>query len=167
MLPHYEEAKGRLLQFIDRYGLELRDELGGGWDGVVFATSAPTAVKAFRHEELYRNELAVYHRLRERKVRLVREFQVPRLLRGDDEFWVIEMSWVTPPFVLDFACAYLDREPPYANDPEVMGPWLAEKREQFGDDWSEVRAVIAEFRRMGIHLSDIKPGNIQFKQPKT
>ena len=162
MMPHYQEAVEHADQFAERNGLTYARELGAGYDGIVFATDVPSAVKAFRHEALYQNELAVYRRLEEHAVRAVKGFKVPRLLRSDDELWTLEIEWVTPPFVLDFAGARLDEPPPYANDPEVMGPWLAEKREQFGDRWPTVSGVLASFRRLGIYLSDVKPGNIEF-----
>lgn len=70
------------------------------------------------------------------------------------------MTIVRPPFVLDFAGAYLDRAPDYPD--EVMEEWLAEKVEQFGERWPEVRRVVAAFRQWGIYLADVKPGNIEF-----
>ena len=161
-MPHYAEAAEHADRFAARYGLTFDHELGKGYDGIVFATDVPSAVKAFRHEALYHNELAVYRRLEEEGVRFVKGFKVPRLFRADDELWALEMEWVHPPFVLDFAGAYLDREPPWAGDAEVYGPWLAEKREQFGDRWPTVSGVLAAFRRHGVYLADVKPGNIEF-----
>ena len=160
-MPQYQEAMGRAWQFAGRYGLTFDRELGAGYDGIVLASETPSAVKAFRHEALYQNELAVYRRLEENRVRTVDGFKVPRLMQSDDELLTLEIEWVHPPFVLDFAGAYLDREPPYLTDEEVYGPWLAEKREQFGDRWPEVSGVVAAFRRWGIYLADVKPGNIE------
>ncbi|HQU46415.1 MAG TPA: hypothetical protein PK867_26645 [Pirellulales bacterium] len=71
----------------------------------------------------------------------------------------IEIAVVQPPFVIDFAGAYLDEMPDFS--PEVWAEWEAEKQEQFGDDWSRARAVVAAFRRLGIHLSDVSPSNIR------
>ena len=44
--------------------------------------------------------------------------------------WVIEMTVVTPPFLLDFAGAYLDWPPEFSS--EATEYWLHEKQEQFG-----------------------------------
>ena len=166
MMPYYEEAADHADRFAERNGLTYDRELGKGYDGIVFATGRPSAVKAFRHESLYHNELAVYRRLEEEGMREVRGFKVPRLYAADEELWVLEMEWVHPPFVLDFAGAYLDREPPWKNDPEVYGTWFAEKKEQFGPDrWGEVLAVMRELLRVGVHLADVKPGNIEFEDP--
>jgi hypothetical protein len=87
-------------------------------------------------------------------------FKVPELLRHDDALWTIEMSIVSPPYILDFAGAYLDRPPDFP--PEVLADWRAEKQEQFEDDWPMVQKVMREFRAMGIYLSDLNPKNINF-----
>jgi len=161
-MPHFREAVDRAERFAARYGTVYTAELGAGYDGIVFGTPAPSAVKALRHEALYQKEVAVYRRLERHGVREVSGFRVPRLIRADDELWTFEMSWVTAPFVLDFAGAYLDRQPVWADDEEVYGAWLAEKREQFGDRWPIVSGVLAKFRRWGVYLADVKPGNIEF-----
>ncbi|MFH5802846.1 hypothetical protein [Alienimonas sp. DA493] len=162
-MPHFQEATERAERFDDRYRIVYTTELGAGYDGIVLGMAAPSAVKALRHERLYRKEVAVYRRLEEHGVRTVDGFRIPRLIRTDDELWTFEMSWVNPPFVLDFAGAYLDEEPPWAGDEEVYGTWLAEKQEQFGAErWSIVAGVLATFRRYGVYLADVKPGNIEF-----
>ena len=161
MMPHFQEAAERAERFAARYDVVYTTQLGAGYDGIVLGTAAPSGVKALRHEELCRNEVAIYRRLEENGVRQVDGFRIPRLMRADDDLWTFEMTWVKPPFVLDFAGAYLDREPPYLTDEAVYGPWLAEKREQFGDRWPEVSGVVAAFRRWGIYLADVKPGNIE------
>ncbi len=98
----------------------------------------------------------------QRQVTDVNGFAVPALLWADDAQWVIEMEIVSPPFVLDFASAYLDEQPDYPED--VMQRWVDEKAEQFGADrWSIVESVMAKFGGMGIYLADVKPGNISFE----
>jgi hypothetical protein len=72
------------------------------------------------------------------------------------------MQIVTPPYVLDFASAYLDCEPPYADSSEILAAWEGAKQEQFEDQWPRVKKMMAEFRRFGIHLADVKPGNVVF-----
>jgi hypothetical protein len=68
------------------------------------------------------------------------------------------MEIVQPPFVLDFAGAYLDRRPEFPTD--VYADWLAEKAEQFGDDWPLVQSIMATLAGIGVFLADVKPGNI-------
>jgi hypothetical protein len=83
------------------------------------------------------------------------------LLNHDDELWVIEMTLVRPPYVLDFAGAYLDRAPSYSE--EVMAEWEAEKAEQFGRRWRDVRAIMEILEhKYGVILQDINLGNISF-----
>lgn len=138
----------------------MERKLGFGWDGIVFSTNCLSAIKGLRYEPLFLRERDVYRRLEQHAILSVLGFSVPRLVRSDDEFWVIEMTLVKPPFVLDFAGAYLDTPPDFP--PEVMEEWYAEKLEQFDERWPEVRRVIAAFRKWGIYLSDVKPGNIEF-----
>lgn len=155
-----EDLLDRMGRYAERSGCEPKIELGFGFDGIVFSTDRQSAIKILRYESLHQRERDVYLRLREQNVFAVVGFDVPRLLAFDDQLWVVEMSIVSPPFVLDFAGAYLDQRPDYPD--EVLREWLAEKQEQFGDRWTVVRKVMAEFARHGIHLADVKPGNIEF-----
>ena len=84
--------------------------------------------------------------------------QISELIDFDDELWIVEMKTVSPPFVLDFAGAYLDKAPHWPDD--VLLEWQQEKEDQFGADWDRVRMIMATLSRYGIHLADVKPGNI-------
>jgi hypothetical protein len=101
-------------------------------------------------------------RLRDREISRILDFKVPKLWHADDELWVIEMEIVSPPFVLDFAGAYLDSPPDFPE--EIMADWRAEKKEQFGERWPQVQDIMREFRKLGIYLADVKPGNIMFRE---
>lgn len=149
----------RAKQYAQRYDRVIQKELGFGYDGIVFSTTCQSAMKALRYEALYQRERDVYLRIEEHGVSEVAGgVMIPKLLHADDELWVVEMEVVSPPFVLDFAGAYLDFPPDFPDD--VMERWRAEKREQFGADWPRVQDVMREFRSMGIYLADVKPGNI-------
>ncbi len=113
-------------------------------------------------KEFYLRERNVYRRLMDQGIERISGFWVPKLVDCHDELLVIEMQIVSPPYVLDFASAYLDETPLYCEDKEMMAAWQAERRELFGDRWPEVLALMAEFRRLGIYLMDPKPGNIMF-----
>ena len=152
----------RARQYAERFERVIRKELGFGYDGIVFSTNCQSAIKALRYEPLYQRERDVYLRLQERGVIDVLGFVIPELRHWDDELWVIEMEIVSPPFVLDFAGAYLDGPPDFPE--EIMEEWRAEKREQFGAQWPIVQDVMREFRKLGIHLADVKPGNIMFRE---
>jgi len=155
-----DSVEQRARQYAEKSGREIQDELGFGYDGIVFATSCQSAIKSLRYRPLYERERDVYLRLLEENLSEVLGFTIPRMLHADDELWVIEMEIVSPPFVLDFAGAYLDVPPDFPE--EVMQEWRAEKHEQFGDRWPIVQDIMREFRKLGIYLADVKPGNIMF-----
>lgn len=116
-----------------------------------------------RFQRLYERERDVYFRLQSQSIVEVAGFSVPQLIHHDHRLWVVEMGSVSPPFVLDFAGAYLDQRPDYPD--EVMEEWQADKLEQFGEErWLIVQNVMAHFARMGIYLADVKPGNISFAE---
>ncbi len=119
-------------------------------------------MKSFRYESLYVRERNVYLRLQSRNVTEVMGFEVPRLVGFDDDLWIVEMTIVSPPFVLDFAGAALDKRPQFPDD--VLIEWQAEKAEQFGDRWPTVRLIMSSFAGLGIYLADVKPGNIEFAE---
>ena len=85
-------------------------------------------------------------------------FNVPVLLDFDDHLWVLEMTIVTRPFVLDFAGAFLDKPIDFSD--EVLADWRIEKQEQFGSNWSKVEAILAKLATIGVFVVDVNPGNI-------
>jgi hypothetical protein len=119
-----------------------------------------SAIKVHEREIHYCRERDVYLRLLESEVKQVRGCAVPKMLCFDDALWIIEMSIVTRPFVLDFAGAYLDKPPDYPDD--VLADWRAEKQEQFGPRWPEVQAILRALEGHGIFMADVNPGNISF-----
>ena len=148
------------MQFAAKNDLALEEQLGYGVHGIVWSTDQKSVVKVHgSHRLYYERERDIYLRLREHDVRKVLEFHVPRLWVFDDELMALEIAIVQPPFVLDFAGAYLDQLPDFS--PELLAEWEADKQEQFGEFWSRARAVIAAFRRYGVYLSDVSPSNIR------
>jgi len=161
------ELVGRASEYCRRAGLELGPQLGYGVHGTVFTAlgqSGPdgSAVKVHESERFYRRERDVYRRLADEGVHSVLDFRVPRILGCDDDLWVIEMTVVSPPFVLDFAGAYLDEPPDYPED--VLAEWDQEKREQFGERWPTVQAILRRLQGFGVFLADVTPNNIQFAE---
>jgi hypothetical protein len=168
MLPFLEDIARRASLYAQRRGLELGPRLGDGKDGIIYSSlglpQGPTAVKALARPDLYGRELACYRRLAERGVGgavRVCGHNVPQLLDHDDELFVVEMTIVTRPFVLDFAGAYLDEPPDFP--PEVIEERHTHWSEVFESRWPTVQRIMAEFRRYGIHLLDPSPGNIAFE----
>jgi hypothetical protein len=134
----------RAREYTERHDLVLGDQLGRGVHGIVFAAESQpkkgenaiqSAIKVHQHEPDYCRERDVYLRLQENGLAAIGECHVPELLRHDDELWVIEMTVVTRPFVLDFAGAFLDKPPDFPE--EVIAEWRLEKTDQFGARWPE------------------------------
>lgn len=116
-----DEIWERAKQYAAEQSRILIGQLGYGYDGSVFATERQSAIKVLRFERLYQRERDVYLRLRSEAIIDIAGFSVPQLIHHDDRLWVVEMGIVAPPFVLDFAGAYLDRRPDYPDD--VMEEW--------------------------------------------
>ena len=151
--------------YASRHNLQLVERLGYGVHGIVLVAEdkgkpGKTAVKAHEHFEPYLQERQVYQRLQEAGITAIMGFHVPELIRYDDELRVIEMTIVTPPFVLDFAGARLDFPPEFSE--EVWAEWEAEKKEQFGSRWPEARAVLGVLEEFDIYVLDVSPRNITF-----
>jgi hypothetical protein len=156
-----EAVESRARHYAERFDRPIEKQLGFAYDGIVFSTTCQSAIKALRYQPLYERERDVYLRLEERGIEELAGCSVPKLVQYDDDLWIVEMEIVRPPFVLDFAGAYLDRPPDFPE--EIMADWRAEKKEQFGERWPQVQDVMREFRKLGIYLADVKPGNIMFR----
>jgi hypothetical protein len=151
--------------YASHYALQVSELLGSGIHGIVCVLESNTdpgrrALKVHRDSDAYQREKIVYLRLRANRVDRILGFNVPVLLRFDDAFMAIEMTIVTPPFVLDFAGAYLDSPPEFSD--QIWADWEAEKREQFGSLWDNVSAVLSELKLLGIYILDPSPSNIRF-----
>jgi hypothetical protein len=160
-----EDLIRRVQEYAGRQGLVIGKQLGFGVHGIVFSAGCQTedgrsALKVFERAADYARERDLYLRLQEHEVTLVRGCNVPQLLGFDDELWVIEMTIVTRPFVLDFAGAYLDQPPDFSD--EVLADWQLDKQEQFGPRWAEVQAVLRALEAYGVFLVDVNPGNVAF-----
>jgi hypothetical protein len=157
----------RAQEFAQGRGLSLGNQLGHGVHGIVFATESQpekgvpavqSAVKVHEREAAYCQERDVYLRLKENAVTAIQGCHVPQILSYDDQSWIIEMTVVSPPFVLDFAGAFLDRAPGFSE--EVLADWRAEKQDQFGTRWPEVETILRALQANGIYLVDVSPSNV-------
>src|SRR5438552_19099634 len=102
--------------FASQHEPQLAERLGFGIHGIIFVAedkskAGKTALNVHRSAEPYLREREVYQRLRDAGVSEVLGFNVPQLIRFDDELRIIEVSIVARPFVLDFAGAWLDTSP--------------------------------------------------------
>jgi hypothetical protein len=151
--------------YASKHQLRLAERLGFGMHGIIFAAednskTGNTAVKAHHSLDPYLRERDVYLHLKAKEVAQIIGFNVPQIVRFDDELLVVEMSIVTRPFVLDFAGAYLRGVPEFSED--AWATWEADKQEQFESRWPEVQEVLAALEALGIHMVDVTPSNIAF-----
>lgn len=149
-------SQSRKLSFNCQY------PLGAGIDGCVWRTSRPSALKLCEREKSYLEEVECYRRLKVPGIRRIQEFAVPTLVDFEDPLQALEISIVSPPFLLDFGKVYLDSPPPYWNDTQIMADWHAEGLETFGHRWPKVMSLIGSLQQYGIWYVDPKPGNIMF-----
>jgi hypothetical protein len=118
-MPEVPEIALRAEEYCQHHGLALGKPLGFGVHGNVFTAenqieTGSSAVKIHEREKSYRRERNAYLRLRQFSVARICGATVPELLGYDDQLWIIEMTIVTRPFVLDFGGAYLDFPPDYS-----------------------------------------------------
>ncbi|MGB7325123.1 MAG: hypothetical protein WBD31_09640 [Rubripirellula sp.] len=119
-------------------------------------------MKVLERERSYANERDAYLRFTEKKMTLLGIFDVPRLIDYDNELLVVEMAIVTPPYLLDFGKAYVDRSPPYTK--EQLTESLEECRQLFDTaDWPNVEEALLDLKLLGIVYLDIKPANIRMR----
>jgi hypothetical protein len=159
-LSHLERAQ----TFADSNGISLHREepFGFGMDGTIWRTSRHSVIKTFEHERNFEDELECYRRFAAAGIEAISGFAVPELLAVDAKLKVLEISIVRPPFLLDFGKVYLDRQPPYWEDDEIMENWHAEGRENFGKRWATVMSLVRMLESYGIFYVDPKPGNVMF-----
>lgn len=63
--------------------------------------------------------------------------------------------------LLDFGKAYVDCHPPFSAD--ILSDARKDQEEWFGDKLPVVESAMLELELIGIYYSDIRPGNIMFK----
>lgn len=149
-------------KYSNAHGFDIIQEIGHGTQGIVYQTSVNTAIKVYDLFDGYARERDVYFRLKRRSLDCIRSFKIPRILDSDDNLFILEMSIVHTPCILDFGGAYLDDIPGHIQlrDEE----WELSKKEEFGENWDEAKAIIKEIEfKADIWLVDINTGNIKFE----
>jgi hypothetical protein len=145
--------------YCDARGIGVEGLRGYGFDGFVWQTTVDTIVKVFRHDGDFQRELAVYQRLQIHQIEQLQGFHIPILLHYDVDLFVLELSFVRPPYILDFAAATLDVPPP-GFDTEDQD-WIAEKHRVFGSHWPAIVRLLDALRHVGIHYCDVHRENIR------
>jgi hypothetical protein len=151
----------RLEQYLQRNDLSQHASLGFGKDGSVWLTNTGTAIKIHAIASSYLPERDAYIRLLARGIDHVAGFEIPVLLNFEDDLLALEMTVVSPPFVLDFASARLDSPPDLIEDEGHTLYDLMEDR--FGDRASKVMELYEELAaKADLYLLDFHPQNIKF-----
>lgn len=132
-------------------------------EGVVWKTSNHSVIKAFYRLKDYQTELSCYKRLLKHGVNMIHGLEVPMLEDHQESFRVVEMTFVQPPFILDFGKASLDQPPDYLLDPQDLNRFQSQWKAEFGDRWPDVNAILYTLKsKYGIYYLDPKPQNICF-----
>jgi hypothetical protein len=135
--------------------------LGWGIGGYVYLSpDSRTAVKIHRYVDGYSRELAVYRHLQQLRISQVVGLTLPKLRGSRDDLRAIEMDFVTPPFLVDFAGAQLTA-PDFETD--VWDHWHTQIGEMFGEDAPLVYAVYDALAREGIYYLDFRPSNLKLE----
>jgi hypothetical protein len=135
--------------------------LGWGISGFVFMTPGiPSAVKVHRTRDGYTSELRVYRELKRLRLTSLHGLTIPRLRGFSDDARCIEMDFVSPPFLLDFAGVRF--APPDFPD-DIMDNWHREISEKFGNNASIIYSVYNSLINYGIWYMDFRPSNINLK----
>ena len=140
---------------------EIQDLRGYGVDAFIWQARTDRILKVFRGTRGYERERDVYLRLRHRSLYRLQGFFIPVLLEFDDATLVLEMTYVRPPYILDFAACTLDA-PPAGFDPDDA-EWTGEQARKFGRNWPDVRRLLDALRQYGIYYTDVHTQNIRVR----
>ena len=132
--------------------------LGWGISGFVYLSpDARTAVKVHYRQESFERELQVYRRLNKLKIIKIQGLTVPKLRNARRRIKLLQMDFVRPPYLLDFAGASFT--PPDFSE-ETMKNWEEGIAEMFGRNAHIAYAVYNSLARLGIYYMDFRPSNM-------
>lgn len=161
--------KGAPLDRARRYSRQrglsiIQANAGSGHDGLLSLSNRQSYLKTFEKSVGYCRERDIYLRLRHHRVLEVLGHTVPQLLDFDSRLGVIEISSVSPPYVLDFAQARLDQPLQDVWPADVLRERWAYWESLFpAEHWQHVQAIFWSLgQRYGIWMEDLNPGNIRF-----
>ncbi len=110
----------RVRQYLTLYGHseKIKEFLGEGTDGAVWASERGTAIKVYHHERGYFNERDAYERLAHLGVAdQLDGFWIPTMRGFDDELMIVEMDIMQQrPYIIDFAKVKIDRPPEFSEE---------------------------------------------------
>lgn len=132
--------------------------LGWGISGYVYLSPGlRSAVKVHRSVEGFTRELEVYRRLRALGITSVHGLTVPKLRNSRADLKLIEMDFVSAPYLLDFAGV---RFSPPDFPPDTMDRWRAEIAGRFGPNAWVAYLVYEALAKRGLYYMDFRPTNL-------
>lgn len=156
------EKRARRYASAKSIRIDLKEPLGNGTDGIVFATDRNSAIKVLESAAGYSRELRAYQRLKELGIGLVDGLAIPSLVDHDDQFLIVEMDIVQPPYLIDFGKAYTDESPPF--DEDQLAAYRASLTHKFRkEDLPRVRKICRILAGYGIEYLDASPYNIRLR----
>jgi hypothetical protein len=137
----------------------LPEPLGWGIGGFVYLSPQPgRVVKVHRGEKGFRVELEVYRRLRRLRMTQLHGLNVPTMYGFDEKEMVLEMDFVSAPFLLDFA-GVLFSPPDFERD--VMEKWHADINAAYGPNAWVAYSVYESLSKHGIYYMDFRITNMK------
>jgi tRNA splicing endonuclease len=135
------------------------ERLGWGIGGFVYLSpDNRSAVKVHRGDEGFARELEVYRRLRRLGMAQLHGLNIPKLRDHRADLRLIQMDFVSAPFLLDFAGVQF-HAPDFPSD--VMADWHARLEEFYGPNAWVAYAVYESLARHGIYYMDFRPSNLK------
>lgn len=146
--------------YCSRHNVVIQfDEPDWGLDAFLWRTTVETVVKVHRYHERFQKELATYRRLAERKIVRLKGFEFPQLVNYDEELHILELSIVSPPYILDFVEVSLGKEPGNFDLERIE----TQQSKQFGNDWPDVKRLLEALMQVGIYYDDVHNRNIRLR----
>ncbi len=139
-------------------GVEPLASLGWGISGYVFFLPRRlAAIKVHRAVDAYENEVAMYALLAKLRLTRLSGFTIPKVRAVHHGLRIIEMDFVRPPFVLDFAGASL-APPDFSED--TIDQWQQDVAVRFESNAGLVWALYHALTLRGIYYTDLRPSNV-------
>jgi hypothetical protein len=158
-----KELYDQLLLYCKENSLELSSRLGKGIQGLVFSTLQKTALKVHCRKEAYEREKNAYLRLREKDIQKIRNLAIPKFVSSNDKLLIIEMSIVSPPYLLDFGSAYLDYPPEHLLEENYLSSPDSDEESQ--ERKYIIQMILSDLEyQAGIFFSDTHKWNIALEE---
>lgn len=150
------QAEHAAQQFIGT-GRSL-EVLGWGVSGFVFLTpDLRSAIKVHHNLDGHLTELRAYQALRQRRITSLHGLTIPRLQAFSTPGRLIQIDFVSPPFLLDFAGVKF-ADPGFPE--ETMKEIHQEIDSRFGANAPVAYAIQHALQRIGIYYLDLRPSNL-------